>query len=156
MAREGNTSRQDCPYMCEGLRLMQQNLAALTELRKRHDRLSKDATQLQEEMKLFRENISSEVQAVLTRSPWIIPPRAQPVKTNIDSDNEDTQLLPPPLEPQVISSTTPLVVDTLQVDLPPVPANPLSPDPLSPQREEISINLPSPLQPEVVSITSSN
>jgi len=88
--------------MCEGLRLMYRNLSALEQLRQRQDKLMGDALALQDEMKTFKSSIVKEVQDTLARYPLVIKPRKQP--TNIDSDNLDCELLPPPLLPLVCSS----------------------------------------------------
>jgi hypothetical protein len=88
--------------MCEGLRLMYRNLSALESLRQRQDKLMTDALTLQDEMKSFKTAIIREVQDTLARYPLVIKPRKQP--TNIDSDNLDCELLPPPMLPVVCSS----------------------------------------------------
>uniref|UniRef100_T1ITX5 Rab5 GDP/GTP exchange factor n=1 Tax=Strigamia maritima TaxID=126957 RepID=T1ITX5_STRMM len=141
-------------YTCDGLRLMQQNLIALAELRQRQKSLTNDTLRLQCEIDAFKvqnylnifvflhfiyklqENIHEQVHAVLARSPWKLKPRKTP--TSIDTENPDS--LPPPLKPQIMSESN----------------SNLPLDPLSPQREEITVNLPSPLQPEVVSLSSNH
>ena len=90
-------------YMCEGLRLMYQNLNTLSDLRQRQEKLMSEAMKLQQDMVDFRDSFKKEIDAVLARTPLVIKPR----KTMVDLDEEvsDTGLLPPPMVPQVVSST---------------------------------------------------
>lgn len=117
-------------FLCEGLRLMNQNLATLAELRLRQDKLREDALLLQEEMKHFKvsplifclitfvgykmdldrrliilqDSIAKEVQLVLTKCPWTIrPPRVPPKQqAQGDPDTIDCELLPAPPPPWTI------------------------------------------------------
>ncbi|XP_060558799.1 rab5 GDP/GTP exchange factor-like isoform X3 [Ruditapes philippinarum] len=84
-------------YMCEGLRLMYDNLKTLAELRTRQEKVMAEALQLQQEMKDFKENFKQEVENVLKRTPLTIKPRK--VKVDLDEDSESLDLLPSPLLP---------------------------------------------------------
>ncbi|XP_013782947.1 rab5 GDP/GTP exchange factor-like [Limulus polyphemus] len=61
-------------FLCEGLRLMYQNLAALSDLRQRHDKLMAEALSLREDMNKFKDTITKEVDLVLAKTPLIIQP----------------------------------------------------------------------------------
>lgn len=54
-------------FLCEGLRLMYQNLAALSDLRQRQDKLMAETLLLREDMNKFKENISKEVDLALAK-----------------------------------------------------------------------------------------
>jgi len=88
---------------CDGLRLMQQNVAALVELRARQERLMAEAMQLQQDMVDFCAATREQVAALLARTPLDLRPRR--TKVNLDDDPESTEAeqLPPPLQPQVVS-----------------------------------------------------
>ncbi len=59
-----------------------------------------EALQLQQDMVDFKDNFKQEIQDVLERTPLVIKPR----KTKVDIDGEDSEaeLLPPPILPQVV------------------------------------------------------
>lgn len=170
-------------YMCNGLRLMYQNLSVLSDLRKRQEKLLEEAAMLQKDMLDFKENVTRDVQAALARSPWTVYPKSTPATT--DSKIKDSDYFPSPVKQLVLGTAAAPEREVYLVDLPPetevsqtelclpnIPdaqseitnsiegpkkmvahtqINVTSPDPLSPQREEVTVNLPSPLQPEVVS-----
>ncbi|XP_013421873.1 rab5 GDP/GTP exchange factor [Lingula anatina] len=93
-------------HICEGLRLMYQNLANLSELRQRHEKVMAEAMQLQQEIVEFKENFKKEIQSVLTKNPWTIKPRK--TKVDLDAESPATDMLPPPLIPQIVGE--PMVV----------------------------------------------
>ena len=89
--------------MCDGLKLMQQNVAALVDLRARQERLMAEAMQLQQDMVDFCAATREQVAALLARTPLELRPRR--AKVNLDDDPESTEAerLPPPLQPQVVT-----------------------------------------------------
>lgn len=89
-------------YMCEGLRLMYDNLKTLAELRQRQEKVMAEALQLQQDMKEFKENFQQEVKNVRERTPLTIKPRK--MKVDLDEDSETLDLLPSPLMPMTADS----------------------------------------------------
>lgn len=92
----GNSS-----VMCEGLRLMYQNLNALAELRLRQELLMENTLALQAEMRQFKDSMTQEIQEVLARTPCTIRARK---KVDIDEADAEVENLPPPLLPTPASS----------------------------------------------------
>lgn len=88
---------------CEGLRLMHENLRVLCELEERQELLMAEALQLQQDMVDFKQNFTKEIKDVLGRTPLTIKPRKS--KADLDDENKDGDLLPPPLLPQVVSAS---------------------------------------------------
>lgn len=133
-------------FTCEGLRLMSENEGTLEELLLRQDKLQADIVQLQRETASFKENIIKEVCLALKKSPWKLRPR----KADIDSENVECELLPPPLLPQVVTSGS--CADAVHETRLAETVNQRSVDPLSPTvdgSEDVK-NLPSPMQPQVL------
>lgn len=91
---------------CEGLRLMRENLSALTELRTRQERLMAEALQLQQDMVDFCSGINDQVQAVLARAPLDLRPRRAAANLDDEPCPSDADRLPPPLQPQVVVPMT--------------------------------------------------
>lgn len=89
-ALEGDT------WLCEGMRIMQQNLKSLDDLQTRMDRLITESDSLMQEMNDLEENVSQKVAEVIERTPLNIRPR----RANIDEEVPTSELLPPPLIPQ--------------------------------------------------------
>ncbi|KAK7068230.1 Rab5 GDP/GTP exchange factor [Halocaridina rubra] len=106
-------------WLCEGMRVMQQNLKSLDDLQSRMDRLIKESDTLVKEMDDIQESVAREVAIVLERTPLTIRPR----KADIDEDVPASESLPPPLTPQTMGGIQ---------QLSPVPTStegaPLSPD----------------------------
>ena len=89
---------------CDGLKLMQQNVAALVDLRARQERLMAEAMQLQQDMMDFCAATREQVSSLLARTPLELRPLR--TKVNLDDDPELTEAekLPPPLQPQVVGT----------------------------------------------------
>lgn len=94
-------------YNCEDLGIMQENVATLADLHDRQQRLMAEAMQLQQDMSNFSLDMSKEINAVLQRTPLVIRPSK--VKVDLDAETTDADLLPPPLQPIIMSpvSSTP-------------------------------------------------
>ena len=88
---------------CEGLRLMHENLRVLSELQERQELLMAEALQLQQDMVDFKHSVCTEIKAVLERTPLVIKPLR--TKVDLDAENTDQDLLPPPIQPQVVSAS---------------------------------------------------
>lgn len=86
--------------MLESMHLMNEHFTILDDLRTRHDSLVKSSEMLNEDMIKLKDDISVKVTAVLSRTPLEIKPRKSPM--NIDSENPNSDELPPPIIPEVI------------------------------------------------------
>ena len=102
MSREAVPNDPSKLHSCEALRLMDKNLAVLKGVKERHDQVMSQALQLDQDMQDFKTAFIAETQRVLRDNPLIIKPRK--TKVDIDSENTDCDLLPPPLTPIVASS----------------------------------------------------
>lgn len=71
------------PALCEGLRLIYQNLADLTDLRLRHEKIMEDISALQQDIEKLKKNISDEVQTVINRTAYISQPYKIPANIDI-------------------------------------------------------------------------
>ncbi|XP_067128066.1 rab5 GDP/GTP exchange factor-like isoform X2 [Centruroides vittatus] len=70
------------PALCEGLRVIYQNLTDLSDLRLRQEKLEEDILSLQEDLEKLMKSVSEEVQAVINRTAYIRQPYKIP--SNID------------------------------------------------------------------------
>ncbi|XP_068204495.1 rab5 GDP/GTP exchange factor [Palaemon carinicauda] len=113
-------------WLCEGMRVMQQNLKTLDDLQSRMDRLITESDSLVQEMDHLQESVEKEVSVVLKRTPLIIRPR----RANIDEDVPSSEQLPPPMTPQTMDSRAPKPNQTLSTQ----EVVPLSPDILAAQQ----------------------
>lgn len=76
------------------------NLELLSGLSARQDRLTEAARALQEELVSWEEGVRREVQDILERYPLEVRP---PPTSAIDTENAESDRLPPPLTPQVFA-----------------------------------------------------
>nr|XP_045608381.1 rab5 GDP/GTP exchange factor-like isoform X1 [Procambarus clarkii] len=90
-------------WLCEGMRIMQQNLKTLDDLQARMDRLLAESDSLVQEMDDVQESVTREVAGVLERTPLTIRPR----QADIDEEVPVSELLPPPLTPQTMDGNKP-------------------------------------------------
>ncbi|XP_076364299.1 rab5 GDP/GTP exchange factor-like isoform X1 [Tachypleus tridentatus] len=89
-------------FLCEGLRLMYQNLAALSDLHQRHEKLMAEVLSLREDMNKFKDAITKEVDSVLAKTPLIIQPYKIP-------PGIDLKLLPSVIRDHVLPTEAKLV-----------------------------------------------
>ncbi|XP_076069333.1 rabaptin-5-associated exchange factor for Rab5 isoform X2 [Oratosquilla oratoria] len=85
-------------FVCEGVRMMQQNINTLTDLKTRLDKMLDESDNLIVEMDGFKDGMTKEIHSVLERCPLIIRPR----KANIDEEDPVQDNLPPPLTPETV------------------------------------------------------
>ncbi|XP_012942891.1 rab5 GDP/GTP exchange factor isoform X2 [Aplysia californica] len=85
-------------HLCQGLRLMYENLRVLGELRQRQEKVMAEALQLQADMNQFKETFTLRVNKTLERTPLTIRPRK--VKVDLDAEfSGSNSNLPSPLIP---------------------------------------------------------
>ena len=80
--------------MCEDITLLDEMKAKTTEI-------MTEALNLKEKMLQFQEEMKSEVNTVLDRTPLLIT-HSQRLPTNLDCEDIESYQLPPPIIPQVI------------------------------------------------------
>lgn len=90
--------------MCESLHLMCEDITLLDEMKAKNTEIMNEAINLKEQMLKFQEEIESEVNAVLDRNPLLII-RSQRLPTNLDCEDIESYQLPPPIIPQVCSTS---------------------------------------------------
>ncbi|XP_012143490.1 rabaptin-5-associated exchange factor for Rab5 isoform X2 [Megachile rotundata] len=90
--------------MCESLHLMCEDITLLDEMKAKNTEIMNEALNLKEQMLKFQEEIESEVNAVLDRTPLLII-HSQRLPTNLDCEDIESYQLPPPIIPQVCSTT---------------------------------------------------
>lgn len=76
-------------------------LELLTALQERQQQVLEEARDMQSELQLWQESVAREVQDILKKYPLEIKRHAAHA---IDSENEENDRLPPPLQPQMFTS----------------------------------------------------
>lgn len=79
--------------MCEDITLLDEMKAEATEI-------MNEALDLKEKMLQFQEEVESEINTVLERTPLLIM-HSQRLPTNLDCEDIESYQLPPPIVPQV-------------------------------------------------------
>uniref|UniRef100_A0A4W4H0U7 RAB guanine nucleotide exchange factor (GEF) 1 n=1 Tax=Electrophorus electricus TaxID=8005 RepID=A0A4W4H0U7_ELEEL len=87
------------PHAGPALSQLRRNLELLSSLETRQQQVMDGAHSLQAELSSWQESVGREVQEILEKYPLEIKPHA----SAIDADNADSDLLPPPLQPQVFA-----------------------------------------------------
>lgn len=87
--------------MYEGISLMYEHLAALDDMHKRVGCVLEDANVLKSKMKDLSNKLNLKVEDILASTQIILP--SEKVPTDIDTDNPLSDLLPPPIIPQLVS-----------------------------------------------------
>lgn len=90
--------------ICESLHLMCEDITLLDEMKAKTTKIMNEALDLKEKMIHFQDEIESEVNVVLERTPLLIT-HSQRLPTNIDCEDVESYQLPPPIVPQVCSTT---------------------------------------------------
>ncbi|CAL8365249.1 unnamed protein product [Lota lota] len=99
-ASSSTTTTTAAAAMNPVLAQLHHNLEQLSSLSVRQDRLMEGALGLQQELVSWEEGVRREVQEILERYPLEVRP---PPASAIDTENAETERLPPPLTPQVFA-----------------------------------------------------
>lgn len=89
--------------ICESLHLMCEDITLLDEMKAKTTAITKEADELKERMLRFKEEIETEVNAVIEKTPLLIT-HSQRLPTNIDCEDLESYQLPPPIIPQICST----------------------------------------------------
>ncbi|XP_076640083.1 rabaptin-5-associated exchange factor for Rab5 [Colletes latitarsis] len=89
--------------ICESLHLMCEDITLLDEMKAKTTEIMDITLNLKEKMLLFQEELESEVNTVLERTPLLIT-HSQRLPTNLDCEDIESYQLPPPIIPQVCST----------------------------------------------------
>ncbi|XP_053990404.1 rab5 GDP/GTP exchange factor [Hylaeus anthracinus] len=100
--------------ICESLHLMCEDITLLDEMKAKTTEIMDETLNLKEKILQFQEEIESEVNTVLERTPLLIA-HSQRLPTNLDCEDIESYQLPPPIIPQVCSTT--IINSTQQNDL---------------------------------------
>ncbi|XP_017757948.1 PREDICTED: rab5 GDP/GTP exchange factor [Eufriesea mexicana] len=90
--------------ICESLHLMCEDITLLDEMKAKTTDIMNEALSLKEKMLQFQEEMKSEVNTVLDRTPLLIT-HSQRLPTNLDCEDIESYQLPPPIIPQVCPTT---------------------------------------------------
>ncbi|XP_017886002.1 rab5 GDP/GTP exchange factor [Ceratina calcarata] len=86
--------------ICESLHLMCEDITLLDELKAKTTEIMNEALNLKEKILQFEEDVKTEVETVLERTPLLIT-HSQRLPTNLDCEDIESYQLPPPIVPQV-------------------------------------------------------
>lgn len=89
--------------ICESLHLMCEDITLLDEMKAEATEIMNEALGLKEKMLQFQEEVESEINTVLERTPLLIM-HSQRLPTNLDCEDIESYQLPPPIVPQVCST----------------------------------------------------
>ena len=89
-------------YSCDGLRILHENLETLADLKSRQETLMAEALKLQQDVVNVKDNYKKEVDEVVKRTPLVIKPRKIKIALDADLESESRDLLPSPLQPEVV------------------------------------------------------
>ena len=91
---------------CEGIQSINTSLASLKELSDIQDKIMSDCDRLERDMEAFQSHISSEVERVLAKTQYTIREPKKPVTVDALSPQVEESLLPPPLVPTNLTSSS--------------------------------------------------
>ena len=91
---------------CEGIQSINTSLASLKELSDIQDKIMSDCDRLERDMEAFQSHISSEVERVLAKTQYTIREPKKPVTVDALSPQVEESLLPPPLLPTNLTSSS--------------------------------------------------
>ncbi|CAK9822055.1 Rab5 GDP/GTP exchange factor [Anthophora retusa] len=96
--------------ICESLHLMCEDITLLDEMKAKTTEIMNETLNLKEKILQFQEEMESEVNTVLDKTPLLIT-HSQRLPTNLDCEDIESYQLPPPIIPQIypatISNSTP-------------------------------------------------